>query len=100
MSDEEFRATYRGTAVLRTKRRGLARNAAVALGNVVDDRAIPLLISALTQHDESLVRGHAAWALGRHADRTARQALERALAVESDDFSRVEIRLALESTGA
>ncbi len=34
MSEDEFRETYRGTAVLRAKRAGLARNAAVALGNI------------------------------------------------------------------
>src|SRR2546429_1602805 len=33
MTDGEFRETYRGTPVLRAKRRGLGRNAAVALGN-------------------------------------------------------------------
>ncbi len=42
MSDEEFRATYRGTAVLRAKRRGIARNAALALGNAADERAVPV----------------------------------------------------------
>src|SRR4051812_1565173 len=34
MSTETFRERYRGTAVLRAKRVGMARNAAVALGNI------------------------------------------------------------------
>ena len=100
MSDEEFRGAYRGTAVLRTKRRGLARNAAIALGNAGDDRAIPMLETALFQHDEPLVRGHAAWALGRHPGRHVRHALERANAAELDDYVKAEIRQALESSAA
>src|SRR4029077_2394296 len=33
LDDQGFRERYRGTAVTRAKRRGLARNAAVVLGN-------------------------------------------------------------------
>lgn len=96
MTESEFRCTYRGTAVLRTKRRGLARNAAIALGNSSDEQAVPLLANALVDHDEPLVRGHAAWALGRHAGRLALSALERARANESDDNVSREISRALE----
>jgi GNAT superfamily N-acetyltransferase len=42
MTEEEFRETYRGTPVLRAKRRGLARNAAVALGNVGTEADVPV----------------------------------------------------------
>lgn len=76
MTEEEFRATYRGTPVPRTKRRGLARNAAVALGNIGTDEDIPLLIRTVTDHDEPLVRGHAAWALGRLGGNRARCTLD------------------------
>lgn len=48
----------------RAKRRGLARNAAVPLGNVGTADDVPTLKAAL-QHDEPLVREHAAWALTR-----------------------------------
>lgn len=95
MSEQEFRSTYRGTAVLRTKRRGLARNAAVALGNVSDERAVPCLASALAHHDEPLVRGHAAWALGQYPTAETRQALEAALARERDGSVREEITRAM-----
>jgi epoxyqueuosine reductase len=97
MTEEEFRATYRGTAVLRAKRRGLARNAAVALGNAGDDRAIPVLRGALSSHDEPLVRGHAAWALGRYGDPEARVGLEASARTESDHYVLEEIRTALET---
>ncbi|MEO8193311.1 MAG: tRNA epoxyqueuosine(34) reductase QueG [Gemmatimonadales bacterium] len=64
MGDESFRATFRGSSVKRAKRRGLARNAAVVLGNVgtVDDADV--LTKALDD-PEPLVREHAEWALSR-----------------------------------
>src|SRR5262245_28180089 len=36
ISDEEFRRRFRGTAIWRTKRQGLVRNAAIVLGNTGD----------------------------------------------------------------
>lgn len=64
LSREQFRERFAGTAILRAKRRGLARNASIALGNSGSSEAIEPLIRALLQHDEALVRAHAAWALG------------------------------------
>ena len=62
MSQHEFSARCKGSAMKRAKRRGLARNAAVVLGNVGAPDDVPLLEAAL-QHGEPLVREHAAWAL-------------------------------------
>jgi epoxyqueuosine reductase len=64
MDDDEFRSAFKGSPMKRAKRRGLARNAAVVLGNIADPRDAELLRDAL-DHDESLVREHAAWALER-----------------------------------
>lgn len=95
MSEDEFRETFRGTAVKRAKRRGLARNAAVALGNIGTEDDVTPLAGALFAHDEPLVRGHAAWALGRLGATKARAALDRAASQERDPFVRGEIRVAL-----
>jgi len=76
MSRDEFLGRYAGTAVMRAKRRGLARNAAIAMGNTGDPALVPLLVEALGSHDEPLVRGHAGWALGRIGGRAARHALD------------------------
>jgi epoxyqueuosine reductase len=95
MTEEEFRAVYRATPVLRTKRRGLARNAAVALGNIGSERDIPHLERALREHDEPLVRGHAAWALGILAREDARPALDRSRSIDPDSSVRTECDLAL-----
>lgn len=96
MTDEEFGDTYFGTPVPRTKRRGLARNAAIALGNVGSDADVPVLVRAMESHDEPLVRGHAAWALGRIGGRQARAALDRRWRSELDDSVQEEIVIAME----
>ncbi len=62
LSDEEFRRRFRGTALMRSKRRGLLRNAALVLGNIGDARALPALRRALDDA-EPLVREAARWAI-------------------------------------
>jgi epoxyqueuosine reductase len=68
LSEEAFRRRFRGTALTRPKRRGLLRNAALALGNTAGPEAVPALRRAL-EDTEPLVREAAAWALGRIAER-------------------------------
>jgi len=60
---EEFRARFRPTALWRATPEGLARNAAVVLGNLRDPAALPILEWAAREHSSALVREHAAWAL-------------------------------------
>src|SRR5579875_2822297 len=96
LSEEEFRERFRGSPIKRAKRRGLLRNVCVALGNSGDRSAVPALIEAL-HHEEPLVRGHAAWALGQLGGTQARQALEEALQDEADKEVQQEIRCALET---
>lgn len=99
MTQDEFGETYFGTPVPRTKRRGLARNAAVALGNTGTRDDVPFLAEALAGHDEPLVRGHAAWALDRLGGGAARQALDRARSSDPDDGVRAEAEMALDLIG-
>ena len=94
LTDEEFRARFRGTSITRVKRQGLLRNAAVALGNLGDSRAVPALTDALGDPDP-VVRGHVAWALGRIGGKSARAALEAARGREEDARVRDEVELAL-----
>lgn len=94
MTESEFRERFAGSAIRRAKYAGMLRNACVALGNIGDARAIPALTAALG-HESSLVRGHAAWALGAIGGDTARAALESALATEIDESVWEEIAAAL-----
>jgi epoxyqueuosine reductase len=98
LSEEEFRERFRRSPIKRAKRRGLLRNVCVALGNSGNQEAVPALIGAL--HDqEALVRGHAAWALGRLQGLEAYQALQAALMSEEDTEVQQEIHCALAMFG-
>jgi epoxyqueuosine reductase len=94
MTQEEFSRRFKGSAVKRTKRRGLLRNVAVALGNWGSPEAVPALALALND-EEPLIRGHAAWALGRIPDERSLDALRARLAVEDDEWVISEIRSSL-----
>jgi epoxyqueuosine reductase len=96
MTQEEFSRRFKGSAVKRTKRRGLLRNVAVALGNWGSPEAVPALALALND-EEPLVRGHAAWALGRIGTEVARQALSGRADVEEDAWVREEVCFAIAS---
>ena len=98
LDDEGFRERFRGSPIKRAKRVGLQRNVCVALGNIGDEVAVPALVKALESQD-ALVRGHAAWALGRIGGREAAAALGAAWHVEGDPSARSEIELALGEQG-
>jgi epoxyqueuosine reductase len=65
LGSAQYRALVRGTALRRTFRIQLCRNAAVALGNSGSAEAIAPLLRAAESHAFELVREHAAWGLGR-----------------------------------
>jgi epoxyqueuosine reductase len=98
LDDEAFRRRYRDSALWRTRRAGLLRNVCIALGNVADRGSVPALAGALGD-PEPLVRGHAAWALGRLGGAAARAALEGALSREADAWVREECGVALQACG-
>ena len=92
MTEAEYADQWVGTAMRRATRTGLRRNAAVVLGNRGDPSAVPALTGALEDEDP-VVRGHAAWALGRidPSSPTLDQAHHR----EPDSRVRGEIRAAM-----
>jgi epoxyqueuosine reductase len=66
----------------------------VALGNLREPRAVPALVRAL-QDEDAIVRGHAAWALGRIGGDHARVALRERASVETDPEVMVELTAAV-----
>ena len=65
LDEDGFTQRFRTTSVWRTGRAGLARNAAIALGNSGDPLAIPALAIAARDDGDPTVREAAAWAIGR-----------------------------------
>ncbi len=100
MRGRAFRRAYGRTAMGWRGAVVLRRNAAVALGNSLDRAAVPALEEALAGDPQPLVRGHAAWALGRIGSPRARRALEAALAVEHDTAVLAEIVAAQTALGS
>jgi epoxyqueuosine reductase len=68
LTEDGFRTRLRGSPLRRARRAGLARNAAVALGNRGEPASEPALERASDDPDP-IVREHAAWALGRLRER-------------------------------
>jgi epoxyqueuosine reductase len=101
LDDQAYRERLRRSPLRRARRRGLARNAAVALGNTAggtSGHAVGSLARALRDPSPE-VRGHAAWALGRVGGRAARLALDDARAVETDGAVMMEVEAALARLG-
>jgi epoxyqueuosine reductase len=101
LDEAAFEARFRGRAIMRAKRDGLLRNVCVALGNVGAEDDLPALVRALDD-GSPLVRGHAAWAVGRIEGRgqgsgVGGQVLFKRLAIEQDPWVHEEIALALEA---
>ncbi len=86
----DFAARYAGSPLRRLVRARFLRNACVAAGNWGHPAAIPALARLLAD-PEALIRGHAAWALGRIATPESRAFLAAALALGPDTDTRREI---------
>jgi epoxyqueuosine reductase len=74
----EFKQSLKGTALARSRRTGLLRNAALILGT----RKLPAAVGPLADRlddpqEDPIIRGSAAWALGRIGSTVARAALVR-----------------------
>jgi len=95
---EAWEAYSRASPLRRAGRAGFARNVCVALGNWGSPEAVPVLMRALADPDP-LVRGHAAWALGRVGSEEVRRILRDRWSVEEHLSVRDEIARALAVSG-
>jgi epoxyqueuosine reductase len=71
LSESEFKEIFRGSAIQRTKWRGLVRNACIALGNSGVARRSEVFpgivgrLETLAASDDAIIAEHARWALAR-----------------------------------
>jgi len=63
LSEKEFNERFAGTPILRTKRKGMLRNAAVVLGNHRYKPALPLLRKAAKQETDEPIIDACNWAI-------------------------------------
>jgi epoxyqueuosine reductase len=82
LSQREFSAIFRRSAVKRAKWRGLVRNACVALGNsgleksAADYPCVIRVLDRLASSDDSLIAEHAKWALAQLCEGSATQSAD------------------------
>lgn len=98
LDDAGFRQRFRKTPLWRAKRRGLLRNAAIALGNQRSSNAVPALLRGLVD-EEGIVRGAAAWALGEIGAASTLSDLKLRLQCEVDIEVKAEIQTAIDKIG-
>ena len=90
LTDDQFRSRFRKTPLWRPKRRGILRNAAIAMGNDPDDANLSALSLGLKDPDP-LVRGASAWALGFHSVKLAKIELKNRHKIETNPVVKNEI---------
>jgi epoxyqueuosine reductase len=96
ITEEEFQNYFANNQIAMRPKEAIKRNAALALGNIGNPRAVIPLIKALEEDDNPMVRGHTAWALGKIGGEKAKLALEKVLKNEEEREVREEIINALE----
>ncbi len=84
LDDESFRRRFEGSPVRRAGRDGLLRSVCIALGNRGRTEDLRVLERVLREDVSALVRGHAAWAIGRIGGGAAGAILEAAGAGDSE----------------
>ncbi|MCU0616679.1 MAG: hypothetical protein MUD17_06245 [Gemmatimonadaceae bacterium] len=62
MGPAEYAAAFKGSAIKRAKLWMMQRNACVVLGNIGTEEDLAVL-EAMGQHEQEIVREHAAWAV-------------------------------------
>lgn len=97
LTQADFTARFRGSPILRAKRKGFLRNVCVALGNLGRPEAVGPLAWTLREDPDALVRSHAAWALGRIGTDDAQAAIREVSTREADPAVLEEIRAALQA---
>ena len=99
IKESEYRERFAGIQIAASwvSFPAIQRNAAVALGNSRDGRAVEALSKALRSNPSELVRMHAAWALGKIGNARAASALSEQLESGLSGRLRQEAARALEA---
>lgn len=85
MSNREFRETFGHVSGFWRGKNPLQRNAMLGLAHYRDETAVEELIAVMNEDVRPMIRGTAAWSLGKIGGKAAYQAIEAALEKESDE---------------
>lgn len=95
ISNKEFKATYGHMSGSWRGKKPIQRNAIIALAHFKEESAVPTLLDVMVKDERPVLRGTAAWALGRIGGDDAKSGLEKALQREQDEQVLAEITAAL-----
>lgn len=67
-TEQEFHKRFCHTSLVRPKRRGLLRNAAIVAGNRLSEAALPEIIWLSKNEQDQIIKEHAMWALSKYSN--------------------------------
>ncbi len=88
---DSFRERYKNSPIYRLRRNRFVRNVCVAVGNWGSIEALGSLIPLL-EDDSPVVRGHAAWAVGKIGEKRGKTAVLEAIKKEADSTTLAEFQ--------
>lgn len=91
ISNREFKEKYGHVSGSWRGKKPIQRNAILALAHFKDTSALPVLIELMHKDPRPVIRGTAAWAIGKIGDDQQLPELEKALERESDEEAKKEI---------
>ncbi|OLP63358.1 Epoxyqueuosine reductase [Bacillus pumilus] len=91
ISNREFKEKYGHISGSWRGKKPIQRNAILALAHFKDTSALPDLIELMHKDPRPVIRGTAAWAIGKIGDREQLSELEKALERESDEEVKQEV---------
>lgn len=91
ISNREFKKKYGHVSGSWRGKKPIQRNAILALAHFKDASALPVLIELMHKDPRPVIRGTAAWAIGKIGDDQQLPELEKALERESDEEAKEEI---------
>lgn len=95
ISNKEFKSTYGHMSGSWRGKKPIQRNAIFALAHFKEQSAVPTLIDVMMKDERPVMRGSAAWAIGKIGGELAEDALLRARERESEPEVLVEIERGL-----
>lgn len=95
ISNRDFKERFGPISGSWRGKKPIQRNAIVALAHFKDETAVDDLVEVMNSDSRPVIRGTAAWAIGKIGGETARLALEKALQNEKEEEVLSEIHLGL-----
>lgn len=98
ISNRDFKETYGYVSGSWRGKKPIQRNAILALAHFKDETSLPELIQIMKEDPRPVLRGTAAWAIGKIGRKQVVSILEEALMNETDEEVRAEIEKGLQFT--